>query len=128
VISASIEGVRVLNLYVPNGSALASEKYPYTLEWLACLRRYLEVQEAVGKYGAFLRDVRRGFDWDGDECLFVTVDFTKPKIPVDPQIVGALDQRLRDVAREFDSATPFIFVENRFADEQRVIGSGSKRA
>ena len=48
VISALIDGVRVLNLYVPNGSALKSEKYPYKLEWLACLRRYLAVQEEQG--------------------------------------------------------------------------------
>ncbi len=48
VISALVEGVRVLNLYVPNGSALTSEKYAYKLKWLACLRRYLAVQEQQG--------------------------------------------------------------------------------
>ena len=48
VISARIEGVRVLNLYVPNGSALTSEKYPYKLEWLGWLRRYLAEQEQQG--------------------------------------------------------------------------------
>ncbi|MEY3463149.1 MAG: exodeoxyribonuclease, partial [Cyanobacteriota bacterium] len=39
VISALVEGVRVLNLYVPNGSSLGSEKYAYKLAWLDCLRR-----------------------------------------------------------------------------------------
>jgi exodeoxyribonuclease-3 len=48
VISALVDGIRVLNLYVPNGSALSSEKYPYKLEWLACLKRYLAVQEEQG--------------------------------------------------------------------------------
>jgi exodeoxyribonuclease-3 len=48
VISALIDGVRVLNLYVPNGSSLKSEKYAYKLEWLACLKRYLAVQEQQG--------------------------------------------------------------------------------
>jgi exodeoxyribonuclease-3 len=48
VISALIEGVRVLNLYVPNGSSLTSEKYAYKLEWLACLQRYLAAQEQQG--------------------------------------------------------------------------------
>ena len=42
MISALIDGVRVVNLYVPNGSGLTSEKYPYKLRWLACLKRYLE--------------------------------------------------------------------------------------
>jgi exodeoxyribonuclease-3 len=49
VISARVEGLRVLNLYVPNGSSLSSEKYAYKLEWLACLKRYLEAQEASGE-------------------------------------------------------------------------------
>jgi exodeoxyribonuclease-3 len=44
VISACIAGIRVLDLYVPNGSSLGSEKYAYKLEWLACLRRYLLAQ------------------------------------------------------------------------------------
>lgn len=48
VISALVDGVRVLNLYVPNGSSLSSEKYAYKLEWLACLKRYLAVQEDQG--------------------------------------------------------------------------------
>lgn len=48
VISALIDGVRVLNLYVPNGSSLKSEKYIYKLRWLACLQRYLTVQEQQG--------------------------------------------------------------------------------
>jgi exodeoxyribonuclease-3 len=48
VISALIEGVRVLNLYVPNGSSLTSEKYSYKLAWLACLQRYLVAQEEQG--------------------------------------------------------------------------------
>ena len=46
LISAQIAGLRVLNLYVPNGSSLRSEKYAYKLEWLACLKRYLDAQEA----------------------------------------------------------------------------------
>ena len=49
VISAQIAGLRVLNLYVPNGSSLRSEKYAYKLEWLACLKRYLDAQETQGE-------------------------------------------------------------------------------
>ena len=48
VISALVEGVRVLNLYVPNGSSLSSDKYAYKLTWLSCLQRYLQVQEGQG--------------------------------------------------------------------------------
>ena len=48
VISALIEGVRVVNLYVPNGASLRSEKYAYKLEWLACLERALRALQAEG--------------------------------------------------------------------------------
>ncbi|MEN9388713.1 MAG: exodeoxyribonuclease [Cyanobacteriota bacterium] len=48
VISALIDGIRVLNLYVPNGSSLTSEKYAYKLKWLACLKCYLAAQEQQG--------------------------------------------------------------------------------
>ncbi|MEB3265467.1 MAG: exodeoxyribonuclease III [Cyanobacteriota bacterium] len=48
VISARIEGIRVLNLYVPNGSSLSSDKYTYKLRWLACLARYRAALEAEG--------------------------------------------------------------------------------
>ncbi|CAE21469.1 exodeoxyribonuclease III [Prochlorococcus marinus str. MIT 9313] len=44
VISALVNNIRIVNAYVPNGSALKSEKYPYKLEWLSCLNRYLCAQ------------------------------------------------------------------------------------
>lgn len=44
VMSGLLEGIRVVNLYVPNGSSLTSEKYNYKLAWLQCLSRYLEAQ------------------------------------------------------------------------------------
>lgn len=49
VISALIDGVRVVNLYVPNGSSLKSEKYVYKLRWLACLQRYLQLPQERGE-------------------------------------------------------------------------------
>ena len=56
VISAQIAGLRVLNLYVPNGSSLRSEKYAYKLEWLACLKRYLDAQETQGEHLVMVGD------------------------------------------------------------------------
>ncbi len=41
VISGVLNGVRILNLYVPNGSSVGSEKYEYKLRWLALLKQYL---------------------------------------------------------------------------------------
>ncbi|MFM2428810.1 MAG: hypothetical protein RLZZ511_23 [Cyanobacteriota bacterium] len=41
VISAVLQGVRVVNVYVPNGSEIGSEKYEYKLAWLKLLKQYL---------------------------------------------------------------------------------------
>jgi len=41
VLASTINGVRVVNLYVPNGQAVGSEKYEYKLGWLAALREFL---------------------------------------------------------------------------------------
>jgi exodeoxyribonuclease III len=44
VITGVLDGVRILNLYVPNGSEVGSEKYAYKLRWLEALRSYLALQ------------------------------------------------------------------------------------
>lgn len=41
VITGVIDGIRIVNLYVPNGAAVGSEKYEYKLLWLKVLREYL---------------------------------------------------------------------------------------
>jgi exodeoxyribonuclease-3 len=41
VLAATTAGVRVVNVYVPNGQALDSDKYQYKLRWLAALRDWL---------------------------------------------------------------------------------------
>ncbi len=42
VITGIIGDLRVVNLYVPNGSAVGSEKYIYKLRWLEVLHDYLK--------------------------------------------------------------------------------------
>ena len=44
VLATTIGDIRVINLYVPNGSEVGSEKYAYKLEWLASLRDFLEAE------------------------------------------------------------------------------------
>jgi len=41
-IEAQIEGIRILNLYIPNGQAVGSEKFFYKLTWLNALQKHLE--------------------------------------------------------------------------------------
>ena len=42
VIAATVNGFRVLNLYVVNGQEVGAEKYTYKLDWLRRLRTYLD--------------------------------------------------------------------------------------
>lgn len=42
VISGSLNNIRIINIYVPNGSAVGSDKYNYKLQWLKILREYLK--------------------------------------------------------------------------------------
>lgn len=42
VITGIVGNIRIVNLYVPNGSAIGSEKYEYKLRWLKVLRNYLQ--------------------------------------------------------------------------------------
>jgi exodeoxyribonuclease-3 len=42
VLAATIGDVRVLNLYIPNGESVGSEKYEYKLNWLHHLDLYLK--------------------------------------------------------------------------------------
>jgi len=52
VLAATIKNVRVLNLYVPNGGTVESDKYLYKLDWLTHLNRY--VQQQLTQYQKFV--------------------------------------------------------------------------
>ncbi len=44
IISATIEGMRLVCAYVPNGQAVGSDKYDYKLRWLEALIQWLEAE------------------------------------------------------------------------------------
>lgn len=44
VIAATVQGVRVVCAYCPNGQAVGSEKYRYKLRWFAALQDYLAAE------------------------------------------------------------------------------------
>lgn len=48
-IAATIDGVRVVCVYIPNGQAVDSDKYQYKLKWLDGLIGYM--QRTIGEYG-----------------------------------------------------------------------------
>jgi len=75
VIAATVRGVRVVDVYVPNGQSVGSEKYQYKLAWLAALRSYLQAEllrspllAVVGDYNVAPedRDVHDPKAWEGE--------------------------------------------------------------
>ena len=45
IISSLINEIRVVNVYVPNGSALGTSKFDYKIKWLKYLKKYIKAQE-----------------------------------------------------------------------------------
>ena len=56
VITATINGVRLIGAYIPNGQSLDSDKYPYKLAWLAAMSAFLREQLAQYQELALLGD------------------------------------------------------------------------
>ena len=44
ILATTIGDVRIVDLYIPNGSEVGSEKYAYKLNWLSSLRNFLEAE------------------------------------------------------------------------------------
>ena len=74
VVAATIDGLRVVCVYCPNGQAVGSEKYDYKLRWFAALKAYLatelERHPALAVAGDFNvapedRDVHDPKAWEG---------------------------------------------------------------
>ena len=56
LITADIKGVKIINVYVPNGSSLHSEKFDYKINWLNCLSSFLDEQEKKNELICLLGD------------------------------------------------------------------------
>ena len=64
VMSALIDGIRIINVYVPNGSSIKSDKFKYKIQWLDLLHQYLMKQNdrgeptcLVGDFNIALNDI-----------------------------------------------------------------------
>lgn len=42
LIAGTIEGIRIVNVYVPHGTALGTDKFAFKLDWLKRLRKYFD--------------------------------------------------------------------------------------
>lgn len=75
IITATIEGIRVICAYIPNGQAVDSDKYQYKLQWLDALQRWIADEMKTYPKLALLgdyniapedRDVHDPAAWEGD--------------------------------------------------------------
>lgn len=104
VIAASYDGLRVVNLYVPNGQSVGSDKYEYKLRWLTALRDHLREELArhpkmavVGDFNIAPedRDVHDPDEWRGQ---VLCSDAEREKLR------ALLDLGFVDVFRSFEQA------------------------
>ncbi len=123
ILATTINGVRVIDLYVPNGQAVDSEKYGYKLSWLEALRKFLKAElESHGNLvvlGDFNiapedRDVYDAEKW-GDAILCS---------PREREALGELFKLgMSDVFRQFDQAEKsFSWWDYRAAGFRRNAG------
>jgi len=123
VLACTVNDIRVVDLYVPNGSEVGSEKYEYKLGWLAALRDFLEAEmqryENVVVLGDFNiapadADVYDPEKW-GDAILCS---------PLERKALTAfLDLGLSDVFRKFEQPeSTFSWWDYRAAGFRRNAG------
>jgi exodeoxyribonuclease III len=123
VIAATINGVRIVNVYIVNGQSVDSDKYQYKLKWLTALREYMRA--AIAEYGdvALLgdyniapedRDVHDPKAWEGQVlCTEAERDHFQ----------GLLDLGLTDSFRLFDQAEKsFTWWDYRMNGFKRNLG------
>ena len=75
IISAEIDGVRVINGYFPNGQAVGSEKWEYKLAWMDRLHKYLDKQIGLTVRGSgFKAGEMVNIDYDNLRVATATAD------------------------------------------------------
>ncbi|NJP11852.1 MAG: exodeoxyribonuclease III [Leptolyngbyaceae cyanobacterium RU_5_1] len=102
VIAGCIDEIRIINLYVPNGSSISSDKYAYKLRWLATLHEYLKtllLQQAggllvCGDFNVALEDIDI-HDPIGREQMVMATDLERQALTT------VLSLGLTDVFRKF---------------------------
>lgn len=102
IIAATIEGVRVVCAYVPNGQSLDSDKYQYKLAWLDALHHWLEQEchahEKIAVLGDYNiapedRDVHDPAAWEGQVLV---------SAPERAALQRLIDLKLKDAFRLFE--------------------------
>lgn len=125
VISGVVNNTRIVNLYVPNGSSVGSEKYAYKLRWLEVLRDYLKELLlnqpdrllVCGDFNVALEDIDI-HDPSGREGMVMATDLERQALRQ-----AVLELGLADVFRKFNpEAGQFSWWDYRAAAFRRNLG------
>ena len=123
VLATSINGVRVIDLYVPNGQAVGSAKYDYKLGWLSALRGFLDDELSRHEKLVVLGDFNIA---PADEDVYDPAKWGDAILcsPAERQALRELiDLGLNDVFRKFDQPEKsFSWWDYRAAGFRRNAG------
>lgn len=123
VLAATIDGVRVVNLYVPNGQSLESEKYTYKLNWLSTLHAFLKDELSRHDKLVVLGDFNIA---PSDEDVYDAEKWGEDVLCSPPErdaLRSLLDLGLSDVFRQFDQPEKsFSWWDYRAAGFRRNAG------
>ena len=108
LLAATVAGVRIVDVYIPNGQTVDSDKYVYKLSWLKALHAYLKTELAAHPNLVLLgdfnvapedRDVHDPKSWEGSVLVS----------PAERAAVAGIQSLgLTDLFRKFDQP-PQIF-------------------
>ncbi len=102
IISSLIDGIRVVNVYVPNGATINSEKYTYKIKWLNQLYNYLKEQQKRAEPLCLLGDFNIALE---ERDIHNPDKFNKGIMASQEEreaLEKALDNKLEDVFRLFE--------------------------
>jgi exodeoxyribonuclease-3 len=116
LLAATIDGIRVITAYFPNGGVVRSDKYEYKLRWMAELRAWLERHERADQPLALVGDFNVAPEdrdvWDPKVWIGKTL-FTEPEKTA---LAALRDWGLSDVFRKHhDEGGQFTYYDYRTA-------------
>ncbi|MDJ0758378.1 MAG: exodeoxyribonuclease III [Woeseiaceae bacterium] len=123
ILASTVDGTRIVNLYVPNGQSVGSEKYDYKLRWLAALKDFLVDQHRQHERLIVLGDFNIA---PADEDVYDPEKWGEDVLCSPPEraaLADVLETGLVDVFRNFDQEEKtFSWWDYRAAGFRRNAG------